>query len=92
MNDNHTTSLLEQGYIHARASFLMDHESVRKMVENDDTHKKRKITTCKISGIQNTCKAFSRSLNRPVIYELPRNITEKTLIPSDHGVHSLTLY
>jgi hypothetical protein len=29
MNDSHTTSLLEQGYIHGHASFLLIHDSAR---------------------------------------------------------------
>lgn len=29
MNDNHTTSLLEQGYIHGHASFLLGRDSVK---------------------------------------------------------------
>jgi hypothetical protein len=69
MYDSHTTFLLEQGYIHAHASFLMSCESVRKTMISKNTtgysyHKK-------IIGLQNTCKAFSRSLNRPDINELP---------------------
>jgi hypothetical protein len=29
MNDSHTSSLLEQGYIHGHASFLLTHDSAR---------------------------------------------------------------